>query len=158
MKSLFFFASLLFVSASVTSCKKDVKGCTDEIAENYSADATVDDNSCTYFADRFTGNYLGVKTAQIYQSDSNFTFYINRIADKEDQISLEQFPETGVSTIANIDFSSPNQIIIPNQHLENALDISEISGTGTLNGNQLTIRYYRFVNQGIDTTDVLVTK
>jgi len=40
------FVAALALSVAVTSCKK--KGCTDETANNYSAEAEKDDNSCTY--------------------------------------------------------------------------------------------------------------
>lgn len=53
----------LSVSLIAVSCKKepentDVSGCTDIDADNYNANATIDDNSCTY-QKRFLGNYDG---------------------------------------------------------------------------------------------------
>lgn len=149
---------LLLIPIIFTSCKKPVKGCTDSIAENYSAKAEEDDGTCVYFADNYTGVFSGVKTCQIYQSDPNFTFEITRISGKQDKISLDGFPESGVSTIANINFSSPNQIIIPNQSIHNDLDDSEISGTAVLSGNSLAITYYRLSFEGIDTSHVSVSK
>ena len=45
-----------------TSCGDDepevINGCTDELGDNYNADATADDGSCTYF-DRFVGTWTG---------------------------------------------------------------------------------------------------
>ncbi|MBK6364280.1 MAG: hypothetical protein IPF52_12610 [Saprospiraceae bacterium] len=49
---LIFFASLIF-----SSCKKEVEGCTDTLADNYDAEASVSKpEDCTY-QKRFTGDY-----------------------------------------------------------------------------------------------------
>jgi len=53
--------SLLLVSILMISCKKDdevLKGCTDINGDNYNANATESNNSCT-FVKRFTGKYAG---------------------------------------------------------------------------------------------------
>ncbi len=55
--------SLIFILFSFvfTSCKKDpetVTGCTDPVGDNYNAEASVDNGSCT-FQKRFLGNYAG---------------------------------------------------------------------------------------------------
>tara|TARA_B110000211_G_C13936132_1_gene489458 strand:- start:183 stop:812 length:630 start_codon:yes stop_codon:yes gene_type:complete len=39
------------------SCTYDVEGCTDATAANYDATANVDNGSCTYFGDNFAGTY-----------------------------------------------------------------------------------------------------
>ncbi|MBK6784936.1 MAG: hypothetical protein IPG79_15145 [Saprospiraceae bacterium] len=47
-----FFASFIF-----SSCKKEVEGCTDTLADNYDAEASVSKpEDCTY-QKRFTGDY-----------------------------------------------------------------------------------------------------
>lgn len=45
MKKLFFIAISVI---SLTSCKKEIYGCTDSAADNYSAVATKDDGSCFF--------------------------------------------------------------------------------------------------------------
>ena len=42
------FLLALFIGATLTSCNKDLPGCTDASASNYDSDATEDDGSCEY--------------------------------------------------------------------------------------------------------------
>lgn len=42
------FILALFLALSVTSCKKDILGCTDPSSENYNPEATVDAGDCKY--------------------------------------------------------------------------------------------------------------
>ena len=55
---------IFFASTFVFSCKKkeDKKGCTDSSAQNYSADAALDDGSCTY-AYNASAEYSAVENA-----------------------------------------------------------------------------------------------
>jgi hypothetical protein len=58
IKTLLYLTLICFV---ISSCKKEpeiVSGCTDPLGDNYNADATVENNSCT-FQKRFLGNYAG---------------------------------------------------------------------------------------------------
>jgi hypothetical protein len=50
MKYTFFMIAVIS-AISMTSCKKDIYGCTDSEAENFSNAATKDDGSCFYPAD-----------------------------------------------------------------------------------------------------------
>lgn len=51
------FAMLICMSALLmTSCKKEVEGCTDPKADNYDSEATVSVDNCTY-QKRFAGDY-----------------------------------------------------------------------------------------------------
>jgi hypothetical protein len=67
MKSTLFFAFLATVSLTVSSCGDDepevINGCTDEVADNYNANATDDNGTCTY-QDRFAGTWPGTFSCQ----------------------------------------------------------------------------------------------
>lgn len=62
MQSTIKLSCLVFILGIVfTSCKKDpevISGCTDPLGDNYNAEATIDNNSCTY-QKRFLGDYTG---------------------------------------------------------------------------------------------------
>lgn len=97
MKNTFNFLFLTMIalgSLMMISCGDDepVMGCTDADADNYNADATESDNSCTYF-DLFAGDYVGTfecagALAQIFtaadvnisQSGAGVTALINSMA------------------------------------------------------------------------------
>jgi len=52
---------MLIIGLVFSSCKKDpetVSGCTDPLGDNYNAEATIDNNTCT-FQKRFLGDYSG---------------------------------------------------------------------------------------------------
>ena len=142
-----------------TSCKKEKKGCTDKEAVNYDASAESNDGSCTYIRDKYIGEYEGAKICQIYESDAAFTFSISPSIENAGRLILNEFPESGASIYANLDFSDSNKLIIPNQSLENGLDISEVSGNGMLSADSLIIAYYRSLESGaIDTSLIRVKK
>jgi hypothetical protein len=61
MKKLTLF-TILSIFLCVTSCEKDavlVKGCTDQTATNYNAEAEKDDSSCIYYSDLIIGTWNG---------------------------------------------------------------------------------------------------
>lgn len=153
--------TLLFVIYVLffTSCKDEKKGCIDKEAVNYDASAESNDGSCTYIRDKYVGEYAGSKICQIYTSDAAFTFSISPSIENAGRLILNEFPESGASIYANLDFSDSNKLIIPNQNLENGLDISEVSGNGVLSADSLIITYYRSLENGaIDTSLIRVKK
>ncbi|MBK7805712.1 MAG: hypothetical protein KA270_13025 [Saprospiraceae bacterium] len=57
-----FLSFILIIGLVFSSCKKDpetVSGCTDPLGDNYNAEATIDNSSCT-FQKRFLGDYTGL--------------------------------------------------------------------------------------------------
>ena len=73
MKKLSLFTAIAAI-LSFSSCTKDtqddvqqIAGCTDETALNYNADATEDDNSCTYSSDLLIGNWEAVSVLEVYE-------------------------------------------------------------------------------------------
>jgi len=59
MKNIYKISAVLFVSLSiiVSSCKKEIDGCTDSSAMNYSSDATSNDGSCIVAYDIAQGTW-----------------------------------------------------------------------------------------------------
>jgi len=141
------------------SCKKEKKGCTDAEAINFNSEASSDDGTCTYERDVYIGVYDAIKTCGIFDSDSSMVFQISRSPDAGNRILLEEFPETGGILYANVDLSDVNKIIIPNQTLENALDVSQVSGTVTLSGSSLNLKIYRIdVSNTLDSCSIEATR
>ncbi len=59
--NLKFLSFILITGLVFSSCKKDpetVSGCTDPLGDNFNAEATIDNNTCT-FQKRFLGDYTG---------------------------------------------------------------------------------------------------
>jgi len=59
MKNIFKISVVLFIGLSIilSSCKKEVDGCTDSLAMNYSSDATSNDGSCIFAYDIAQGTW-----------------------------------------------------------------------------------------------------
>ena len=153
------FLLFLMTSFLLVSCSKDEKGCTDKEATNYKESADVSDGTCVYIRDKYIAEYQGLKVCQIYESDPLFIFSISPSPENSGRLNLNEFPESGASIYANLDFSDSDKLIIPNQAIENGLDVSEVSGSGILSGDSLLIIYYRSLESGaIDTSSVRVKR
>ncbi|UKN02234.1 hypothetical protein K6119_01715 [Paracrocinitomix mangrovi] len=69
MKTKVLFLSMIAGATIIASCKKDIYGCMDENADNYSAFANIDDGSCVYPSDNV---YVGTGTANWQLSGYNY--------------------------------------------------------------------------------------
>jgi len=155
MNLVFFVLSMLFFSA----CKKEkVKGCNDSTAINFNVEAKENDGTCNYLRDKYLGQFEGIKTCQIYASEPAFSFSISPSAENFGRLIINEFPESGASLYANLDFSDSDQIILPNQTIENGLDVSEVSGTGRLSSDSISITYYRTIESGSVDTSIVRAK
>lgn len=55
------FLMLFLGTVIISSCKKEVEGCTDVESENFNAEATIN-SGCVYARDKFIGSYKGTLT------------------------------------------------------------------------------------------------
>ena len=121
-----------------SSCKK---GCTDNTASNYNADAKKDDGTCIYYADMFAGTYNMVEHNEQYSSglwtssDFNYTLVISKLNNTSIQIS--NIGNTGKSVMAD---ANSTAIVISSQSLELSTP-DTISGSAALNHSRLTLDY-----------------
>jgi hypothetical protein len=58
MKKIILFFGIALALTTVTSCKKEKEGCTDNMANNYSSEASKDNGTCKFDRDAIIGNYL----------------------------------------------------------------------------------------------------
>jgi hypothetical protein len=133
MKKLFIILSIGLFSSSFLSCKKE--GCTDQQANNYSADAKTDNGSCKYDRDAFIGTFNMTYTAScddgdVYNGNAPITISSSSAAKNKVIFTWEGMNLTG--TIAG------NSITIESQ----LVDGSTYSGSGSLNGSVLTMTIY----------------
>lgn len=74
MKHLFLF-SILAALISFTSCKKDIYGCTDSNASNYSAYANVNDGSCFFEVDEEVDLSTEYSFTLSFSTSQNYDYY-----------------------------------------------------------------------------------
>ncbi len=91
LTSLLCLFALAIVSTTFTSCGDDepetVMGCTDEDADNYNANATTDDGTCS-FVGRFEGSYNGTFDCPVLVQFESAMVTISAIAGNPDQMSF----------------------------------------------------------------------
>lgn len=134
---LFLFLSVFSVSAFLTSCgEDDIEGCTDPQSNNFNAEATVDDGTCTFDRDQFLGDWFGSivfpGNLSAISSDS-ISFTIDTGIDPEDRSSVNvTFTNTalaGISSAANVD---GNNITFASELLDFPITLD---GLGTINAD-----------------------
>jgi hypothetical protein len=129
------FLTLALVLASVslfTSCKK--KGCTDPDSINYNADAKKDDGSCKYAPvnEKFYGTYnmlLGCGDPHV----------MTITLEAETGIILNNFADNGQGWGLKANVLGDN-FSIPLQTFSDGAGDHNISGSGNLNGNNITLQ------------------
>ena len=89
MKNIFKISVVFFIGLSIilSSCKKEVDGCTDSLAMNYSSDATSNDGSCIYAYD------IALGTWNITSECEDLTITIPLLGDFDVPLD-DMFPET----------------------------------------------------------------
>lgn len=139
MKKAILFFGLAFALTTVTSCNK--KGCTDSMANNYSSKAKTDDGSCQFDRDAIIGNYLinGTESCSDLGVDtfSNETMLITASSVAKNKVVVNFGGLTISGTV------SGTSLIIENQ----SLDGYTYSGTGSINGNILSLSMTLYIQE-----------
>jgi hypothetical protein len=131
-------ASMLFIGAStLTSCGKE--GCTDVAANNYDADATDDDATCTYDSDQFVGTYAMSDDCASEPNPINYTLTITQVSSNKANILVDDLSNFGaISAEATV---SGSVFTITNYAFSVGANNYTVNATGTLNGSTLSLVY-----------------
>ncbi|MCS5663798.1 MAG: DUF1566 domain-containing protein [Flavobacteriales bacterium] len=92
MKKILYILLLAPLVGFVSSCGKDIKGCTDSLASNYNSEATIYDNTCVYLGctDDLACNYDSTAMTddgscefaeQGYDCDGNIEYFVGMAAE-----------------------------------------------------------------------------
>lgn len=133
--SLVLFCLSIFTGIVLISCNK--QGCTDSFAINFDKRAKTDDGSCKYKTDLFIGKFAGTETCND-GSSVNEELVISRAEASEDRIIFQAMTRFAISPYAIV---NGNDLTIPSQTVSSALISVNISGSGRIDGNQLTVSY-----------------
>lgn len=129
-------AAMLFVgSATFSSCGKE--GCTDTDANNYNADATDDDGSCTYDRTKFIGTY----TVNESCSSGNYSYSMTIAESSANMVTITL---TNLGNFQNAVLTatvSGDALTIASQTVTIDGTAVAFSGQGTISGSTLTIIY-----------------
>jgi hypothetical protein len=129
-------AAMLFVGAStLTSCGKE--GCTDTDANNYNADATDDDGTCTYDRTKFLGAYTVNETCN--SGTYNYSMTIAEASANMVTVTLTNLGDFSSNVLTGT--VSGDALSIPSQTLTIQGTSVAFSGQGTISGSTLTIIY-----------------
>lgn len=159
MKHLTLAAFLFSILITSSACRRDkVKGCTNPVATNYSENATEDDNSCQFERDKFVAVWNGIKTCSVNPEDSTASITISAAPENFTSVRISNFPDNGLSVLANVNPSDAFKFIIPTQDVTLDLDVFSISGTGVVYQNTLVVNYIKNSGTVIDTCGLGLTK
>ncbi len=136
---------------SLTSCKTE--GCTDPTATNYDEKADTDDGSCTFERDAFLGTYNNCVDGCV--SGSSFNMTISAASENTSTISISNFGgfDDAYSIKATVTGSN---ITLMSGSLGSGIVL--LSGSGSINGNILTILYTYEDDFGTETCQITATK
>lgn len=126
---------LVFIVVLNFSCKKN--GCIDPLASNFDKKADIQNNSCTYLSDPYTGNWSG-KDSCSSGNESIIEVVIEKHPTDKTKIILNYFSAFALEVEANFD---GNTLTIPEQTSQTPFSSYSLQGNGQLNGNSLTINY-----------------
>ncbi|MCB0736033.1 MAG: hypothetical protein KDC92_00875 [Bacteroidetes bacterium] len=112
-----------------SSCKKE--GCTNPNAQNYNADATEDDGTCTFARDAFIGNYSVSQTC-VFENDTTFQIKVEA-GPNDNEIVISNFFGWNANIRATV---KDNEITFKEEQLETIFE-----GTGYLSGQNLILNF-----------------
>jgi len=133
-----------FSLTTVTSCQK--KGCTDQTSDNFDSEAEEDDDSCNDPRDKFVASYNVVEAGA-----DPYTLTISKSSVEARTIILSTnfgFPTPAFTLNASVNKAN---MTISTQTAAGGT----FSGTGSLNGNILTISYS--ITQNSETQSFVAT-
>ncbi len=124
----------LFIGGLATFSGCATKGCTDDTADNYDAAATEDDGTCVPARDKFLGAY----NCQEVCGPDNYTYNMTVVTSSTGDLKIifQDFGDFVTSIDATATVSGDNVTIDAATY-----GTVSLTGSGTLNGNVLTITY-----------------
>ena len=89
MKTLTYLFIGFYFTATLISCAKEVPGCTDSNSQNFDSEANIDDGSCLFLRDQYTGNFIGaIDATDDKYDDSEFGIRISPDVDNTSQVVI----------------------------------------------------------------------
>jgi hypothetical protein len=131
---------LLSVTMIISSCKKEVDGCTDSSAMNYLSDATSNDGSCVYAYDIAQGVWYFTSECEEGSSEDFQDFlpsYVNVEGDGDGKLSFTMLDTINVNATIdnNGNVNIPTQTLFSIDTVVLGFPLSvplEVSGTGLI--------------------------
>jgi len=130
----YFGVATLFVAGLATFSGCAQKGCTDDTADNYDADATEDDGTCIPARDKFIGSYSVQEACNSGNYTYNMTIVTSSAGDLKVIINNLGDFNTTINATATVNGTN---ITLDNATYNNAT----LTGAGSINGSILTITY-----------------
>ena len=153
MKKIFNLLLMMAIATtiSLTSCKTD--GCTDPTATNYDDKADNDDGTCTFERDAFIGTYNNCVDG--CEPGASFNMTITASSENTATINISNFAGFGSAYSIKATVSGSGLTLMSGSL---GTGIALLSGSGTMNGNILTILYTYEDAFGTETCSITATK